>query len=348
MPTARPQRARLPADFATSAAYPLFAIDPQRDLAWVLQFGPDDYRQAGFLDRRALRPGIPGWEVSRQELALATGNPRAGLPVHWLFHIGHGGSTLCSRLLDLLPGVLGLREPLPLLALAHGQGQPTTMGWLEPVSRLLARGFDDTRAVVVKPTSVVTTLAAPLLAATGGCGCLLWIDLQSWLATMLRAPALVESALAQAPLRLAGMAMPAPAQASEATRLAQLWLAEQVRWRRLCEESQLAGRLVELDFAQVLADPSGRLAELAKHFGLEAPADWAARVADSGLLGRYAKDERQAFDGRQRERELATSLQEHHDAIEATLEWAAGALADNHCETLLPRLRQTPTTVGAM
>ena len=44
---------RLPSDFSVNAAYPLYAIDPAKDRAWVLHFDREDYRRATFLDERA-------------------------------------------------------------------------------------------------------------------------------------------------------------------------------------------------------------------------------------------------------------------------------------------------------
>src|SRR5262245_59767355 len=103
---------RLPRDFSLSAAYPLFAFEPTQDRAWVLHFEPEDYSRASFLDQRALHHReISGWTVSRAELMAACDTPASLDRLHWLFHIGHCGPTLVSRLLDLLPGVLGLREP---------------------------------------------------------------------------------------------------------------------------------------------------------------------------------------------------------------------------------------------
>ena len=102
---------RLPSDFSESAAYPLYAIDPAQDRAWILHFDRDDYARTGFLDQRALRHReISGWEVSGAELFAVSRPPSSLAHLHWLFHIGHCGSTLVSRLLDLVPGTLGLRE----------------------------------------------------------------------------------------------------------------------------------------------------------------------------------------------------------------------------------------------
>lgn len=134
--------------------------------------------------------------------------PRA--PLHWLFHIGHCGSTLVSRLLDLVPGILGLREPLPLLTLAHGRTDPAVAAWQPRVRALLARGFPDTAAVVVKPTSLVATIAHQLVPGAGR-ACLLWVDLETWLTTMLRDGALLAATLATEALRLPPDAAPAAA-----------------------------------------------------------------------------------------------------------------------------------------
>ncbi|WP_157489399.1 hypothetical protein [Lysobacter sp. Root916] len=331
---------RLPPDFSHSAAYPLFAFDAAAGRGWVLHFEPADYRRASFLDQRALHHrDIRGWELPLAEIEAALAPPPATAPLHWIFHIGHCGSSLVSRLLDTLDPVLGLREPLPLLSLAQAPDDPATLAWQGPVLRLLNRRFADDQVVLIKPTSTVTTLAARLLARVPGRACLLWIDLRSWLATMLRDDGLRDGSLAGETLRLAEFGRDGlPAAAGDGARLARLWLAEQLRWRRLNADPALAGRLIDLDFAAVLADPAARTAELAAHYGLAVPADWAARIAASGLLDRYAKDHNQAYDAAARERELAAAARAHGAQIEAGLAWAESALAGSGAESLRPRL----------
>ncbi|MFD0739042.1 hypothetical protein ACFQZQ_07085 [Lysobacter koreensis] len=330
---------RLPPHFSASAEFFLFAFDPAQDRAWVLHFDREDYRRASFLDQRALHHRqIPGWEMPRAELEAALGRPASAPPVHWLFHIGHCGSTLLSRILDLAPGVLGLREPLPLLALAQsGEG---VAGWFEPTLRLLARGFDDTQAVVVKPTSLVTTLAGPVLDRLPGQACLLWVDLQTWLATMLRDAGLCENALASEPLRLAALAEAGwPPAAGNGERLARLWLGEQLRWRQLARDPDKARRLLDLDFATVLDDPAATSARLLAHFGLQAPPDWAQRITASGLLTHYAKDGTQDFDAHTRRHELDAAAAAHRDAIAGGMIWAERAITLLGAGELTPRLR---------
>ena len=333
----KPSR-RLPSDFSVNAAYPLYAIDLARDRAWVLHFNRDDYLRASFLDQRALqhRP-VSGWTVSGGELTEALQPPPSFARQYWLFHIGHCGSTLVSRLLDLIPGTLGLREPLPLLTLAHERQRPTARIWLSRTQALLARGFADTQAVVVKPTSVVTSLADLLLPGTGG-ACLLWVDLRTWLATMLRNDDLTNATLATEAQRL-GLNDHSPAEARGA-RLARLWVAEQLRWSRLAESGDLAPRLFDLDFAEVLDDPAASIGRLANHFGLETPVDLQERIAASGILDRYAKSTSQPFDARTRQRELTLAIERNSTAVAEGLRWASEELARKGAWALESRLQR--------
>ena len=95
-------------------------------------------------------------------------------PLHFIFHTGHVGSTLVSRLLDETGVVLSLREPLPLRTLADAHdvlGRPDSLLSdaqfqlvLGVFMRLWARGYDSTRGIVVKATSSAGRLAVPILA----------------------------------------------------------------------------------------------------------------------------------------------------------------------------------------
>jgi hypothetical protein len=99
-------------------------------------------------------------------------------PLHCIFHTGHVGSTLVSRLLDETGQVLSLREPLPLRTLAEAHdvlhapesllGPQPFDRWLETRLRLWGRGYAATRAVVVKATSSAARLAPVLLERSAG------------------------------------------------------------------------------------------------------------------------------------------------------------------------------------
>lgn len=333
-----PAPSRFPADFSVSAAYPLFDYDPQQDRGWILHFTPQDYRRASFLDERALgHRQVPGWTLDRSELPGLLPDSPTRPALHWLFHIGHCGSTLTSRLLDLVPGVLGLREPLPLLRLA-GSPPAAQSPWFTPILRMLARRFPDTQAVIVKPTSVVTASARSLLDHSVGRACLLWVDLQTWLASVLRDTELRESILATEHSRRAQIPV-ARAAVAESERLARIWLAEQLRWRMLVAETDDAGRLIDLDFSTILRSPADAVSMLARHYGLAVPTDLAQRIESSGVLHRYAKDERHVFDAETRHSEIGEANRRHHDDIQRGLSWAEEALAANVHPELAARLR---------
>ena len=98
-------------------AYPQ-KIDFVRDAALVVRLDASAYRTASFLDDRILGPATTGAWIPFARVAEAARRVTHGRPVHFIFHTGHVGSTLVSRLLDETEAVLSLREPLPLRTLA--------------------------------------------------------------------------------------------------------------------------------------------------------------------------------------------------------------------------------------
>ena len=86
----------------------------------LIHFGEDAYRSSSFLDDRILGPATRGGWVPVERVVEAAGQLVDGMrPLHFIFHTGHVGSTLVSRLLDETGQVLSLREPLPLRTLAE-------------------------------------------------------------------------------------------------------------------------------------------------------------------------------------------------------------------------------------
>ena len=111
----------LPEIMASPRLYP-HSLDLEKATALIIDASPDFYRNAIFLDQRALEPGARGAWVPLETLwrhmdALDRGYLA---PANFIFHTGHCGSTLISRLLDDITPVFGLREPLVLRTLAAG------------------------------------------------------------------------------------------------------------------------------------------------------------------------------------------------------------------------------------
>ena len=123
------------------------------------------YRAASFLDDRFLANPAGGVWVPVEALPDVSARISCARPLHFIFHVGHVGSTLVSRLLDEVAPVLPLREPLPLRTIANGFD---AAGQLDERARIFAalwaRGYPHTVAVVLKATSSAGRIAAPLLA----------------------------------------------------------------------------------------------------------------------------------------------------------------------------------------
>ena len=141
------------------AWYPLEAVG---DAVQLLRLAASDYAAASFLDQRLLQGGYPRARVAPALLAVAAA---ALAPCrHYLFHIGHVGSTLLSRLIGAHAGCFALREPALLRALAAA---PAAAPPLEVVLALLGRAWRPGQVAVVKATSFVSEIADAILTSSG-------------------------------------------------------------------------------------------------------------------------------------------------------------------------------------
>ena len=161
------------ARLASPDVYPQ-KLDLIRGGLLLIHFGEDAYRSSSFLDDRILGAATRGGWVPVERVVEAAGQLVDGMrPLHFIFHTGHVGSTLVSRLLDETGQVLSLREPLPLRTLAEAHdvlhapesllGPQQFDRLLDTLLRLWRRGYAATRAVVVKATSSAARLAPVLL-----------------------------------------------------------------------------------------------------------------------------------------------------------------------------------------
>src|SRR4249919_2284653 len=94
-----------------------FKLDLVARRVLLVRLTPAQRHDAAFLDERALPARADGGWVPLD--ALLTQAPAPAACADAIFHIGHCGSTLLSRLLDSWTEVQGLREPLPLRTLAE-------------------------------------------------------------------------------------------------------------------------------------------------------------------------------------------------------------------------------------
>ena len=97
-------------EIARDATWLAQALDPSAGMVRLVAMNPESYRAASFLDDRLTQQPIDAQILPWPDIeAAVAGEMRTD--ARWLFHIGHVGSTLVSRLLGEFDGVLAVREP---------------------------------------------------------------------------------------------------------------------------------------------------------------------------------------------------------------------------------------------
>jgi len=325
-------------------------LDVVRGVGLVIRFSAHAYRGASFLDDRILGPGTQGAWLPGDLLSEAGRSVAHPRPVHFVFHSGHVGSTLVSRLLDEGGSVLSLREPLPLRTIADAHDtlgrQESLLGpdqfsaLLAMALRLWSRGYEWTRAVVVKATSSAARLGAPLLAASAESrGVCLNVAPQIYLATLLAGRNSPDDLRGHGPGRIhrlqARCSAPlAPLHSLSLGELAALsWVVETMTQRDLLR--QFGDRLLAIDFDHFLEDAGGGMQRIATHFALPEAGDYPDRIAASGALQRYSKAPDHQFSPADRAALLRDSREQNRAEIARGLAW-------------LERLARTEPAVAAL
>lgn len=317
------------ADILHDPEYLPFRLDLANGRVLLVHLDARQRRVAAFLDPRALPPQPQGaWLPLSALVAPATDDVIAD----GIFHIGHCGSTLLSRLLDSWPEVEGLREPLPLRDLAAAWRAPA------PPRDLLAllmaywrRPLPPASRIAIKATSSCNALIEPML-RDGSLrrAILLDMPLAPWLATLLKSEDSVRDALAASDERAAvlhahGLAVDgehAPRDAVEACAMG--WLAERLRFDALAS-GEFASRVLRLDFEDLLSSPEATLTRIAAHLTLDA--DGVARALASPAWGRYSKAQQHGYGRDDRAHDLALARQRFGDEIARGVAWADRAMA---------------------
>src|SRR5579864_7209099 len=96
-----------------------FALDLPGDSVAFIRLNRSDYERASFLDARMLMPQTSSRALPWPQVAAAIHATQLRERCGLIFHIGHVGSTLLSRLIGSHPGVFCLREPAILRTFAQ-------------------------------------------------------------------------------------------------------------------------------------------------------------------------------------------------------------------------------------
>jgi hypothetical protein len=285
----------------------------EKDLATLVRLTEQDYRTASFLDARILTPATQSRTLPWSDLVMASRGLSGACD--FIFHIGHVGSTLLSRLMGAHQDVFALREPTILRALAQAGGRD-----LAPALGLLSRTFHPNQRALVKATSFVSEIAPGIL-AHGPKAIFLFVPAEVYLATILGGPNSRHEARALGVSRfnrLQGhLSRPLPQPASEGELIAMSWA---------CEMAALAAapkseRILWLDFDQFLDGPAASLSRCFQHLGIEADSDQIAAILAGPDMRTYSKAQEYDYDARLRRDVLNQARTQHGAEIRRGMAW---------------------------
>jgi hypothetical protein len=273
---------------ARDATWLAQALDPSAGTVRLVAMDRDSYRAASFLDDRLIQQPVDAQIVSWPEVeAAVAGEMRSD--ARWIFHIGHVGSTLISRLLGEIDGVLGVREPRLLrdLALAPPDVRARYVG---PVPKLMSRTFAAGEIVCVKATSFASEIAAQLI-PPGERALLMYARPRNYVASILAG----ENSLKELhslgdyrDRRLAARGIALPPARNDAERAAAAWACEMTTLEAAADvmtDRQIAWA----DFDLMLADMDKELVRVADFFGFNADPARVEAIAAGPLMRRYSK-----------------------------------------------------------
>ncbi|WP_432767853.1 MAG: hypothetical protein HEQ22_10470 [Sphingopyxis sp.] len=335
-----------PSRFAADAGLLPQMADLAKDRVLVARLTESDYRAASFLDQRLLTDRIArewmAWEAL-PDLGGAAPRPR------FIFHIGHVGSTLVSRLLAETGDVLPLREPMLLRSfaqLAERIDRPESV-WsadryrarLGQMLGWLGRGFQPGQRAMVKASSVITAIADDLT-DDGGPTLFLYVPLPRYLETILAGEASFAETIAQAPARMARLAALLPDFAPQlwqlppVTRVAMSWLCEMATAQRTLPAAD--PRHLWVDFEAMLADPAAALVAQARHLGLTRDAARVEAALAGPIMRQYAKAPEHGYSADLRRQLQAQAATDHAPSIVQAIAWVEALAARYKTLATLP------------
>lgn len=305
--------------------------NPVQDQALLIRIDPARRAEASFLDERILTPQTQGawFAFGAAEKAAASLKTK---PQGYIFHAGHCGSTLVSRLIAEASGSVAVREPLPLRAFAADKAEGASAllnkaeasRRLDLFERLWAR---EDRPVIVKATSMCADLIDDV--CNGARRVFIYQKPETHLAVLL--------AGANAEIDLKGFAQLRHRRASrhfEIGPLSEMGLGALAALTWLSEASAAARATSEIssfDFDDFLADPPAALMSVSAALGFNLAPNDADKAVNGPLMKTYSKAPEHPYDASLRRKIIAQAKKERAAEIKSGMQWLEG-LAGRHDE----------------
>jgi hypothetical protein len=355
-------------DLLRSPAWFPLRIADRGDMT-LLHLDEAAYRAASFLDERllALKCAQATCGLEFIQSAAATLKPQS----HYIFHTGHVGSTLVSRLVGAHEGFFSLREPALLRtftgnpprtlgAAIHDPAQPDpaqrealNQGALElsVVVALLARSWRANQRTVIKATSIVNELAELILAAEyRPAAIFMFTSPLAYLRGILAGQNSRMEARVLSPARLRRLV---PRLEGIDWRLDALCEGEYIAMNWLCEMTALhqaalrfESQVLWVDFDAFLIEPLSGLHAIFRALGAAPSEREIESIVTGPLMHQYSKAPEHAYDAALRREVLQSADWEHAVEIRRGMDWlGSAAMRDPVARAVLEysaRLRHPP------
>lgn len=318
-----------PEEIARDARWLVQALDPASGVARLVEMDRDAYRDASFLDDRILQQRPNAHLVPWSTVAGAIA-PGTRCDARWIFHIGHVGSTLVSRLIGELGGILALREPRILRDLAVSPAEVRS-GFLPSIPPLLSRSFGPDETTCVKATSLTSEIAHELVPANQK-ALFMFVGPQAYI------PSILAGDNSRLELRMLAdhrakrmrprVGTLGNSRHSEAHLAAAAWACEMTA---LEASAQVMAdrRVLWANFDVMLTDMAGWLGRVAAFFGIYAAPERLREVAAGPLMGRYSKALEYDYSPALRREVIARAAIEHDHDIRQALAMLEDAAQDS-------------------
>jgi hypothetical protein len=305
-------------EIARDATWLAQALDTAGGRVRLVAMDRDSYRAASFLDDRLMQQTVDAQIVPWPDVESAM-DEDLRTDARWIFHIGHVGSTLVSRLLGELHGVLALREPQLLRDLAAVPPEVREQ-YIAPITKLTSRAFAPGEFACVKPTSFVSEIA-PLLVPAGERALFLYAKPRAYVASILAGENSLKELRAHEQWRaqrLASRGVQFPPLRNDAERAAAGWATEMTSLEAAAE-AMTDRNLRWEDFDAMLSDIGPALERLVAFFNFTAAPDRIAAIANGPLMGRYSKALEYEYTPGLRYEVIADAERRHGREIDAAL-----------------------------
>lgn len=320
-------------EIARDAKWLAQALDPAAGVVRLIAMDADAYRAASFLDDRLMQLPVDAQLVPWPQIdAAMQGELRTD--ARWIFHIGHVGSTLVSRLLGEIKGVLAVREPRLLRDLAISPADVRAQ-YIGPVAKLMSRTFADDQLACVKATSFASEIA-PQLVPSGERALFMYAAAGTYIASILAGESSLKELHALAPVRaqrLASRGIRVASPRNDADLAAAAWACEMTALEAAAEA--MTDRLIRwADFDAMLADMPAAVGRMADFFGFGADQIAIRAIVGGPLMQRYSKALEYEYTPSLRQQVIAGAAQSHGREIDGAL---AMLLAASEKSPLLAR-----------